>query len=284
MSSLLSCSINKEKSKKLTVLIMLLFCTLPIVLNAVLLVPLYTSVHANVAFASSALDVTIKYFQDFLDLCAFAVSYALIIFSALLISRKRARLAVLIYTLSFALRIPLRLLMNVVTNGTLGNSTQITIDVIYLLAYFSLEMLQLLIVYIFAVTDSNKYMYHIEMKKSKSKGKKGRKKQDDPDEKAFVLPFSSFFDWYNPLQRSAIKMSIMIIVMRIFSRILNDISIGAPKSFGEVMVMVLYYTSDILYGVVAYVIALITFNAVYDKLKVNEKETDEEGSPSVLES
>jgi len=79
-------------------------------------------------------------------------------------------------------------------------------------------------------------------------------------------------------------MSLMILIMRLFSRILNDISYGAPKSFGEVMIMVLYYASDILYGVVAYVIALITFNAVYDKLKITEKETDKEISSSALDS
>ena len=95
-----------------------------------------------------------------------------------------------------------------------------------------------------------------------------------------MLPLSKMFDWYNPLQRSAMKMSILILVMKIISRILNDISIGAPHSFGEVMVMILYYLSDVLYGIVAYIIALITFNVVYDKLK--EKETDEEESSSVI--
>jgi len=176
--------------------------------------------------------------------------------------------------------------MNVVIYGTLGNYIQITVDLIYLFAYFSLAMIQLLIVYIFAVTDSNKYLYHIELQKAKSKKKnqKGKKNQKEEAPKNFVLPFSKFFNWYNPLQRSAIKMSLMILIMRLFSRILNDISYGAPKSFGEVMIMVLYYASDILYGVVAYVIALITFNAVYDKLKITEKETDKEISSSALDS
>jgi len=286
MNSLLPYSINKEKSKKLIITVMLLFCTLPIIINATLLVPLYTSISANAAFKTSALDVVIKYFQDFLDLTAFAVSYALIIFSALLISRKLMRLAIWLYTLSFALRIPIGMAMNVVIYGTLGNYIQITVDLIYLFAYFSLAMIQLLIVYIFAVTDSNKYLYHIELQKAKSKKKnqKGKKNQKEEAPKNFVLPFSKFFNWYNPLQRSAIKMSLMILIMRLFSRILNDISYGAPKSFGEVMIMVLYYASDILYGVVAYVIALITFNAVYDKLKITEKETDKEISSSALDS
>ena len=278
MSSILSCSINKEKSKKLTVIVMLLFCTLPIILNAVCLVPIYTSVQSNAAFDTSPLGVTIKYLQDFLDLMSFAVSYALIIFSALLISKKNTSLAVLLYTVSFALRIPLRLVMNIFIYGTLGSSAQITIDLIYLFVYFGLEMLQLLIVYIFATTDSNKYIYHLELQKEKSK--KGKKKKEQLPQKSAVLPFSKFLDWYNPLQRSAIKMSIMILAMKILSRILNDIFIGAPQSFGEVMVMVLYYTSDILYGVVAYIIALITFNIVYDKLKA--KKTDEEDSSSVI--
>ena len=276
MNSLLPCSIDKEKSKKLTVVIMLLFCTFPILFNSVCLVPLYASMQSNVAFESSALVVIIKYLQDFFDLTAFAVSYALIIFSALLISRKRVRLAVLLYTLSFAIRIPLRLVMNIALYGTLGSATEITVDIIYLSVYFLLEMLQLLIVYIFAVTDSNKYLYHLELQHSR-KTKKGKQPLQ---EKVYVLPFTKFFNWYNPLQRTAFKMSVLIFCMKVIARILNDISIGAPQSFGEIMIMVLYYTSDILYGVVAYVIALITFNSVYDRLKINK--TDEDNSPSVL--
>jgi len=194
MNSLLPYSINKEKSKKLIITVMLLFCTLPIIINATLLVPLYTSISANAAFKTSALDVVIKYFQDFLDLTAFAVSYALIIFSALLISRKLMRLAIWLYTLSFALRIPIGMAMNVVIYGTLGNYIQITVDLIYLFAYFSLAMIQLLIVYIFAVTDSNKYLYHIELQKAKSKKKnqKGKKNQKEEAPKTSFFPFQSF--------------------------------------------------------------------------------------------
>lgn len=277
MHAPLTCSIDKKKSNKLTIIMMLLFCSLPLAINSICLVPLYASLQSNVAFESSALVVIIKYFQDFLDLVAFAVSYALIIFSILLISKKNARLAVLIYTLSFLLRIPVRLLMNVALYGTLGTSTQITVDLIYLFVYFLLEMLQLLIVYIFAVTDSKKYLYHLELQHP---NKKEKKKGKTTTTQGAVLPFAKFFDWYNPLQRTAIKMSLLIFLMKIIARILNDISFGMPESFGEVIIMVIYYLSDILYGVIAYIVALIVFNSLYDRLKI--KKTDEDSSPSVL--
>lgn len=275
MSSLLNCAIDKEKSKKLTVIMMLLFCTLPIVINSVCLVPLYASLYSNAAFEASPVLVILKYVQEFFDLTAFAVPYALIIFSALLVSKKRVGLAILIYTATFALRIPLRLVMNIALYGTLGTSAQITVDIIYLAVYFCLEMLQLLIVYIFAVTDANKYLYHVELNSSKKKSRNTVVEHSSP-----ILPFSKIFNWYNPLQRTATKMSLLIVFMKVITRILNDIGIGAPETFGEVMEMILGYASDFLFGIVAYIISLIVFNVVYDRLKI--KKTDEDNSSSVL--
>ncbi len=299
MNELLAHPINKDRSKKIFKISMLLFCLLPVVINCVALVPLYVSMSANALYSSSALTVIIKYVQDFFDLCAFSVSYALIIFSVLLISKKQARTIVLIYTCVFLLKIPLTLAMNVFLYGTLGSATDIALDVTYMLVYFALAMIQLFIVYWFATTDTNKYLKSIAFIKEKNeknaKRRKGSQKKDvDKDEIKLptVLPLTKFISWYNPLQRSAIKMGIFIAAIKIFSRLLNDITFGAPQSFGEVMIMVVYYLSDLLYGVIAYIISLLVFTAIYDKLKkkdryirqIGEKrKTDEEDTPSVLE-
>ena len=274
MSSLLPCPIDKRKSIKLTVLMMLLFCTLPIIINTVGIVPLYTTVSSNVAFEASALLTMLKYVQEFLDLTAYSVSFALIIFLALVISKKRALLASLLFAISVILRIPLRFVMNIVLFGTLGTLSEITIEAASLALVFAIEMIQLLIVYIFATTDANRYLYHIELNRpNKSKKRK-------TFEKKSVLPFEKIINWYNPLQRTAIKTSILITVIKVAMRIFNDIDYGAPKSFGEVAEMILGYSTDVLFGIVAYVISLLVFNFLFDRIKV--KKTDEDTSSSVL--
>jgi hypothetical protein len=153
--------------------------------------------------------------------------------------------------------------MNVVIYGSLGNTEQIIIDVIYLGVYFVLYLLQLLAVYIFAATDSSRYISSIEALRS-SKRDKTRAKAEQIGS---VLPFSKFIDWYNPLQRSAIKMSVLITAIKVGTRIVNDVVVGAPESFGEVMIMVVYYLSDFIYGAVAYLVALFIISLFFERLK-----------------
>ena len=278
MNELLCCPLNKDKAKKTLLLTMLLFCLAPIIINCVAIVPLYVSLDANALYSDTVLPEILKYVQEFFDLAAFSVSYALIIFSVLLLGKKHAKFVVLLYSIFFLSKIPVKLIMNIFIYGSLGSSAQLTLDLAYLLTTFLFEMLQLLVIYFFATTDTNKYLRYLAFL-----NKKKNKKVINKDEAITqVLPLSQFISNRNPLQCSAIKMSIFITAIKMLSRVLNDISMGAPQSFGEVMVMILYYLSDILYGVVAYIIALIVFTAIYEKLKLNKK-TDEENSPSVLE-
>jgi len=275
MNELLNSPIDNKKAKKVFTITLLLFCLLPILLNALCLVPLYAIISANVSY--TVLSQVLDYVLDVFDIIAFAVPYALMIFSVLLLTRKQARSVMIFYIFAFAARIPCRLIMNVFLYKTLGSATDIIIDVIYLLVYYIFEVLQLFIVYWFATTDSSRYLLHISNLKKSKKQKKGM----GPEIK-HVIPFAKFLDWYNPLQRSALKMGILIYAVKICTRILNDIIIGAPTSFGEVLVMIAYYLSDILYGLVAYIIALLVFTVIYEKSKA-KKEADEEASPSVLD-
>ncbi len=281
MNELLPYPIDTKKAKKLFLITMLLFCLAPVIINCVVLVPIYASLSTNAAYSGTIFPVIIKYIQDFFDLTAFSVSYALIIFSTLLISKRHSRNVIILYLITFFIKIPIRLFMNIPIYGSLGSATDITIDLIYMGVYFVLEVLQLIVICFFATTDLNKYLKLIAFTKEKKGKKKGQKL---PTEDLKVLPISKIFNFYNPLQSSALKMSILICGIKIITRIINDITIGAPSSFGEILVMAVYYLSDILYGVVAYITAILVFNTIYEKLKKNDdKKTDEDNSPSVLD-
>ncbi len=259
MNRLLSSPIDKSKAQKVYWIALIVFCMLPVLLNTVLLVPLYASLESDVVYKDTILTVIIKYAQDLLDLCAFSVSYALIIFSMLLLTGLQTRLTVIFYALLFFAQIPLKLIINTVIYGSLGSSTEITIDVIYLMVYFVLQMLQLLAVYLFSRTDSEKYKLYVDSLDSHKQVARSAPEK--------ILPISKLFNWNNPLQRSAAKMSMLILGIKIFTRIVNDITYGVPKSFGEVLIMCVYYISDVLYGVVAYLIAVFVISAIYERLK-----------------
>ena len=244
-------------------LFMALFFLLPLIINYLVIIPIYATLKADVAYSGSLLTIVIKYLKDFFDLFAFSSAYALIIFSALLLDGKRTRFIALFYVITYLLFIPVKLLIDVVIYGSLGNTSEIIIKVIALGVYFVLSLLQLLVVYIFAATDSSRYLSSIEALKN-SKRIKLREKAEQQEG---VLPFSKLFDWYNPLQRSAIKMGALITAIKVGTRIVNDISIGAPESFGEVMIMVVYYLSDLIYGAIAYFVAVFIINLLFERLK-----------------
>lgn len=263
MDRFLSVSIDMGRVKKIIIITLVIFLTLPVLINTLLIVPLYATLEADAAYKGSLITVIIKYVQDFLDLCAFSVSYALIIFSTLLLSSRFTALTVIFYSAVYILQIPLKLLMNIAVYGTLGTSSDIIIDLIYLGIYFGLQMLQLLLVYVFARVDSDKFKCYAASVLS-AKKTTGIKK---------ILPFSKFVDWNNPLLRSTMKMSLLVLGIKIASRIVNDISYGAPKSIGEALIMLVYYFSDLIYGVVAYVAAAFTISAFYDKIKKKDAGT-----------
>ena len=266
MTELIACPTdlnNKKRVSKMLWLFMALFFLLPLILNNLVIIPIYAVLSADALYSDSALTVVIKYIQDFFDLFAFSSAYALIIFSSLLLDKKRSCFVAVFYSVTYLLVIPVKILMNVVIYGSLGNTEQIIIDVIYLGVYFVLYLLQLLAVYIFAATDSSRYISSLEALRS-SKSDKARARAE---RSGSVLPFSKFVDWYNPLQRSAIKMSALITGIKVGTRIVNDVVVGAPESFGEVMIMVVYYFSDFIYGAVAYLVSLFIINLFFERLK-----------------
>ena len=71
--------------------------------------------------------------------------------------------------------------------------------------------------------------------------------------------------------RASFFASITITAFKFLARIITDIDAGAPTSFGEVMIMIVNYLTDAVYGLVAYVIAILIFNLLFEKLT---KETD----------
>ena len=259
MNRLLANPIDKERGKGKLFVFLSLLCLLPVLLNTLIIVPIYASLESNVLYHGSLVSVLIKYLQDFFDLCAFSASYSLLIFSALLLEKKQTATVVIFYSVTFVLQIPLKILINALIYGSLGNDLEIVMDVVYLSVYFALQMLQLLAVYIITSIDSGKFkLYAASLDDPKVKSRIEEKK---------ILPLSRLIDWNNPLQRSAIKMSALILAIKLITRIINDISYGAPESLGEVLIMIVYYLSDLIYGAVAYFIAIFVISRFYESVK-----------------
>lgn len=269
--------LNIQKAKRIFALSMILFCLIPVLLDTLVLTPLYVTLQADVAFSNGILTMSVYYVKDMISILAFSSAYAVIIFAVFFVDRRSAGFAVLLYSLIYLLQIPLKIIMNIFIYGSLGSADDIILDVVYLVFYYILYMLQMLAVYLFATTDTNKHLRYLAFLKDK---KKKKIKDASPEQAPYVLPTSKLFSRSNPIQRSAVKMSLLVFGIKVLSRVLNDISYGAPTSFGEVLIMLVYYLSDILCGIIAYVIALLIFSFLYERLKQKKAEGDETPSAS----
>lgn len=268
--------LDLTKAKKVFSISMLLFCLIPVLIDTALLTPLYVSLQSNVAFSGGFLTMTVYYLKDLISILAFSSAYAVIIFAVFFVSRRSAGFVIILYSVIYFIQMPIKIAINIPLYGSLGSIEEILVDVIYLIFYYLLYMLQLLAVYLFATTDTNRFLRYLALSKSK-RSKKGKEPCETP---SFVLPTAKLFDRINPIQRSAMKMSLLVFGVKVFSRVLNDISYGAPASFGEVLVMLIYYVSDALCGIVAYIIALLLFSFLYERLKAKAAE---EHSPTASE-
>lgn len=263
MNDILPMPINQKKITKILALVLILFSLLPVILNIALLTPIYFNLENNTLYQGTAITLTLKYISDFFDLISFGSVYAVLIFSLVLLKKKATVIVAISYCLLLICKIPARLLMNIPLYGTIGSKEEIVADLISLSFYFLLEILQLILVFIFISSCARSYLRSIEFLNKKNKAS---------SKIEYILPIKKFINWYNPLLRSAFYSSITIIIFRFFARIVTDIDAGAPNSFGEVMIMIVNYLTDAVYGIVAYIIAIFIFNLLYEKLtKVSEK-------------
>lgn len=259
MNDILPIAINKKRINKILLLVLALFCLIPTVLNITCLTPIYFSLENDAVYRGTAVTLTLKYLSDLLDLISFGSVYALIAFALVLLKKKHVALVSLSYVALLLLKIPARLLMNIPLYGTIGTNAEILADVISLSFYFILELLQFLFALTFSVIVAKSYLRSIDFL-STTKRKQTKKVEH-------ILPIKKYINWYNPLLRASVYSSITVIVFRVLSRIVTDIGAGAPTMAGEVLIMIVNYLADIIYGVVAYLVAILVFNILFDLTK-----------------
>lgn len=282
MNDILPTPINEGRVTKVLAIILLLFCLLPSILNITCLTPLYFSLENNTIYRGTAITITLKYISDLFELISFGSAYAAIIFSLVLLKKKATAFIAISYCALLLIKIPMRLLMNIPLYGTIGTKEEIIADLIALVFYLILELLQLALVFAFVAVCAGNYLRSVEMLTQKGK--------TSPHVK-HILPIKKYVDWYNPLLRSAIYSSIIITVFKMVSRIITDIDAGAPSSFGEVMIMIVNYVADAAYGFAAYILAILIFNLLFEKLtksdatdkKHNKNKADEDNSSALFE-
>lgn len=266
---------DKKRITRCLVIFFLLLCVFPTVLNITCLTPLYFNLNVNTLYSGGPLAVTLEYLMDFFDLISFTSVYSTVIFTLVFAEKKICTVISLSYVALLIIKIPLRILMNIPLLGSIGDKNDIIGDLLLLSFYFLLELAQFLTVLLASSFVAKSYRAAVDAIRAK--------KKEEPEE---ILPIKKMLNWYNPLLRSGIIMGIIIIAFKFLSRLVADIEAGLPSSFGEVLIIIVNYLSDAVYGLAAYFIAILIFNFLFEKIvqkgKQKENKTDENSSSALF--
>lgn len=266
---------DKKRITRCLVIFFLLLCVFPTVLNITCLTPLYFNLNVNTLYSGGPLAVTLEYLMDFFDLISFTSVYSTVIFALVFAEKKICTVISLSYVALLIIKIPLRILMNIPLLGSIGDKNDIIGDLLLLSFYFLLELAQFLTVLLASSFVAKSYRAAVDAIRAK--------KKEEPEE---ILPIKKMLNWYNPLLRSGIIMGIIIIAFKFLSRLVADIEAGLPSSFGEVLIIIVNYLSDAVYGLAAYFIAILIFNFLFEKIvqkgKQKENKTDENSSSALF--
>ena len=192
-------------------------------LYSFVLAPIYSRVCADVIYSEGALPYVLEFAMELCQLFIWCNLFSFVITTP----------SVFTYSYIFILTALRYFLLPVVTLTFYDG------DALYLLGdalrYTLFDILQIAIVGICsAFVLRNKT---IALKDLKAFGKIGR---------AFV-----------PYRNMAIISSALLMSVRVAMRIVFDVSYGTPQNFREILYMILYYSFDLLYGFVGYLIIVL---------------------------
>lgn len=148
-----------------------------------------------------------------------------------------------------------------------------SLDLTYAAVYFLLDVALALVVYFLGQRKARRFLLGQLTAPSSS----ALFKDTSPRLSTSALhPFRRFFDSSNPLQGHLAVVAIILAGIKILSRVLYDIDYGAPEDFTEILIMAVYYLSDLILAVVFYVLSVLVLNCLFRRQsKGNEKKEDE---------
>lgn len=210
--------------------------------------PLYIFFANDVLYMSTVLPEVFSLLSAATDVLVFGIFFGVFLYSVYRLSLKGSIPLIVIYGVAFLYKNVGNLLMTFATDGIPKDFVG---DILTTAFYLLLEALQCaVVVTVASVTVLNaKKRDEIRRNASAEIGK--------PYEPASYLPFRKLVDRTNPLQRAALRMALVPMLVKVASRLLYDIwftvMYGFYDGLVDVLWMVLYYSLDVVgYGVIVY--------------------------------
>ncbi len=242
---------SNEKKQFNTYIFILVFCISVFIFMEAILTPVYIYICNDITVSMSILPTIFDIFMKLIEIFTFAMCFAVVIFSAIKNGKKSAFSICGIYIGTSVLRRLLSLLMSYLISSQPINKY----DIFNVSVYIAFEALQIFIVALCCLIIIKKHSPF------------------DVKEKA-TQNLSDLFSYKNTenkkyacMRFSALAAGIMLAMVNVFMRLFYDISYGLPSSIGEIFLMVAYYLSDILCGILLYTICLFVLAWLDKKVK-----------------
>ena len=252
--------LDKNTSAKKSLLrFLIISCAILFSLYCFVLAPIYTYLSSNIIYMLTVIPTLLSFVIDVVDILAYAVCFASVIYSIYLFSLKGSRSAIVTVAIAIFLKYTANFFMTLFFDGALDLN-----DITSVLIYYILDMVWLSVIVISTDKIFRRY-YEIRASVGKAAANLSLKLGDEYE----IFPFKKLLDKNNPLQRSALVMGILMGSVHMLTRIIYDIFYGLPTTLADALWMITYYLSDIVTAFIMYVVALFIF------MKYNEKHNPE---------
>lgn len=205
----------------------------------------YTLLATNIAFMYTILPGLLNILNSIIQWSIFAIAYAIIIFIMYAEGPSAGKRFILAYGGSVIYKYLFNFLISWLTDRV-ALSDIFWQNLGYIGIYILIELTQLTIVILFVRAIMAAHHRFL-------KGQRHLAEDvlhTELDERAYTFPFKKLLTRRNVLQKSALYTGLTLSVFKIVSRIIYDISYGAPDSLTQVFWMIFYYIADIVVGLI----------------------------------
>ena len=224
----------------------------------------YNYCNTDIILYTSVLPEVLKILIDLLEIGIYAICFSIFLFSPFCRHENAPSLSLLfVYMGAFTFRRICDLIGVLILYGSLDS-----LDFTYAMVYVLLDVILALVVFFQARSGANRY-YRAQAQSLRTDALFADTELRLSTEG--IHPFCKIFDKTNPLQRSVLINTIILVGIKVLSRLVFDIDYGAPEDFGEVLIMAVYYLSDLLLAVIFYALSIVVLNKLFQyKAKKDE--------------
>ena len=244
--------INSEKRLYLTggLVLLLLYS-----LNCFVVLPVCNVLASDVIFASNVVVSNLmSLLGDLVEITAISAFYAALLLTVYKYGAKRGAGALLVFALLTLYKYTANTVVSWAFDGCIPSSW--VWDIINVIFFSALEMIQMVIVFSFAKGIITAYTEKRDMR-MRAADRLGVERIDAADD---AYPFTSLYNKSNCLLRSAFICAVITVIAKVAGSLISDVWVivlyGLPEDPMTWVTMAISYGSKVIFGVVAYFVTV----------------------------